>query len=319
MMSHLSDPTSRRNFLTAAAGTLAAAGFAGASRPLAPVGWKTAVGLNGFASSSNKYKKTFPIWEVADFIARTGFDGVELVADWPMGGYPASHEDLRVAALKRFWQAFGLKIFSIQDASAGSFDADPSTRAKWLAEFTDRAKLARTLGCECIGLWPGGALGNQTIDQAIEHVARSYHEAAKIAEGEGLIASFEIEPVFVFNTEKHLKRIHAGANHPNLKTMFDVSHFDLMNGSTGKPHELLDRIGVKTIGYVHFTDTDGTKRDGGTSKHLGAGDGHVDIPASLGMLRDGGFRGWVMVDAWEIPDPYDACEKAMKAFRKAWD
>ena len=63
------------------------------------------------------------------------------------------------------------------------------------------------------------------------------------------------------------------------------------------------------IGYVHFTDTDGTLRDGATSKHLPAGDGHVDIPASLRTLKDGGFRGWLMVDAWEVPDPYDACAR----------
>lgn len=98
-----------------------------------------------------------------------------------------------------------------------------------------------------------------------------------------------------------------------MKTFYDPSHFDLMSGSTGRPHEMLRRIGVDTIGYVHFTDTDGTLRDGGTSKHLAAGDGHVDVEASFSALWDGGFRGWIMVDAWQIPDPYDACTKAKMA------
>jgi len=26
-------------------------------------------------------------------------------------------------------------------------------------------------------------------------------------------------------------------------------------------------------------------------------------------LKEGGFRGWIMVDEWEVPDPYDACVK----------
>ena len=123
------------------------------------------------------------------------------------------------------------------------------------------------------------------------------------------MAAFEIEPPFVFNTEEHLKRILEGVNHPHFKTLYDPSHFDLMNGSTGKPHEMLSRIGVENIGYVHFTDTDGTLRDGGTSKHLPCGEGHIDVEASLKTLAEGGFEGWIMFDAWEVPDPYEACVK----------
>ena len=90
-----------------------------------------------------------------------------------------------------------------------------------------------------------------------------------------------------------------------------------MNGSTGKPHELLLRLGVKNIGYVQLTDTDGTLRDDGTSKHLACGDGHANIPTSLNSLREGGFRGWIMIDTWEIPDPYDACTKGKQAIDAA--
>ena len=60
----------------------------------------------------------------------------------------------------------------------------------------------------------------------------------------------------------------------------------------------------------------GTIRDGGTSKHLGAGDGHIDIDATFKTLKGGGFRGWVMVDTWQIPDPYDASTKGLAAIRR---
>ena len=113
--------------------------------------------------------------------------------------------------------------------------------------------------------------------------------------------------------EEHLRSILQAADHPALKTIYDPSHFDLMNGSTGKPHEMLQRIGVENIGYIHFTDTDGTRRDGGTSKHLPCGDGHIDVTASLETLWKGGFRGWMNIDTWEIRDPYDACLKAKRA------
>jgi len=278
--------------------------------------WKTAVGLNGFASSARKYHKVYPIWEVLDFIDRTGFDGVELFNGWPMGPYPHAAEKQRVAALRRLYDAYGLQIFSIQTGAGGAFAREASVRRRWLKQFRDWASFARAAGCECIGLWPGGPLRGQTLEQAIEHLADSFRQAAQIAADLGLVAAFEIEPPFAFHTESHMRAILERTNHPNLKVIYDPSHFDLMSGSTGRPHEMLKRIGVQHVGYVQLTDTDGTLRDGGTSKHLPCGDGHVDIDASLRTLYEGGFRGWVMIDAWEIPDVYDACVKGKRAIER---
>lgn len=275
--------------------------------------FKSAVGLNGFQSGTRKYGKNYPIWEVLDFSQRHGFDGVELVGDWPSGPYPSASETERVKSLRGLYDRYGLKIFSIQLGADGAFDPSASARKAWLDQFRDRAQLARQLGCECVGMWPGGGLRGQTIDQAIEVLSKTFREAGKIAAEHGLTACFEIEPVFVFNKEDHYMRILRGADHPGLKGIYDPSHFDQMNGATGKPEEMLERVGVKNIGYVHFCDTDSTLRDGATSKHLGCGDGRMDCAKSLQILKDGGFRGWIMVDEWEVPDPYDACVKCKKA------
>lgn len=314
----VSKPLSRRALLKALGTGFAAAATARAGDP-APrnLRWRTAVGLNGFLSASTKYQKTFPLWEILDFANREGFDGVELVQGWPMGDYPAAGERSRIAALRRLYDGFGLRVFSIQLGAENAFSPEATQRQAWVAEFRDRVRLARQLGCACVGLWPGGGLRGQTLDVALDRLAGSFREAGQIAAEHGMIAAFEIEPPFVFNQADHLVRIHARADHPALKVIYDPSHFDLMNGSTGRPHELLQRVGVKNIGYLHFTDTDGTLRDGGTSKHLPAGDGHANLRESLRLLREGGFRGWAMVDAWEIPDPYDACAKGKRMFDEA--
>ena len=281
-------------------------------------GWKVALGLNGFESSGKKYSKTFPIWEVLDYAARAGFEGVELVQGWPQGDYPAAAEVKRVNALKRMYDQYGLQIFSIQTGAAAAFDPSQRVRNEWISEMRGRIEFAKAIGCDCIGTWPFGPLRGQTIDEAIHNLAASFREVAKIADNQGIVFAFEIEPPFQFNTEEHLKRILELAAEPRLKTIYDSSHFDLMNGSVGRPHEMLQRIGVQHIGYVHFTDCDGTLRDDGTSKHLAAGDGHIDIEASFKTLREGGFRGWMMIDAWQIPDPYDACTKGIRAARQFW-
>jgi sugar phosphate isomerase/epimerase len=281
--------------------------------------WKTAIGLNGFESGAAKYKKNYPIWEILDFAARQGFDGVELVSGWPAGNYPDADEENRVRALRRLYDEYGLRVFSIQLGADGAFDPDEAARHRWLDEFRQRARLARQLGCECVGLWPGGGLRGQTIDQAIERLAQTFQAAGEIAASQGLIACFEIEPVFVFNQEDHYLRILHGANHPAIKGIYDPSHFDLMCHSSGKPEEMLQRVGVKNIGYAQFCDTDGTLRDGGTSKHLACGDGHTDCAKGLKYLKDGGFRGWIMVDAWEVPDPYDACVRCKQVIDHGWE
>ena len=292
---------------------LVSTGYSASTLEVKPREWKIGFGLNGFASSSRKYKKTFPIWEVLDFATRMGFDGIELHGTWPMGGYPKSNESKQISALKRLYDAYGLHIFSIQTGAGGAFSQATIDRKRWIQEFRDQAKFANKVGCDCIGMWPGGRLRGQTLEDAINHLSQSFREAAKIANDLGLIPAFEIEPVFIFNTEEHLRQILEKANHPALKTIYDPSHFDLMNESTGRPHEMLRRIGVENIGYIHFTDTDGTRRDKGTSKHLSCGDGHIDVKASLATLWQGGFRGWMNIDAWEIPDPYDACLKGKQA------
>lgn len=309
----------RRGFLgttIAGAAVVTGASVLGAEAKSAPE-WRTAVGLNGFQSGTHKYRKTYPIWEVLDFAAREGFDGIELVGDWPQGGYPGGGETGRIRALRRLYDAYGLRIFAIQLGADGAFDPAAEARARWLEQFRDRMTLAQQLGCACVGLWPGGGLRGQGLDEALGRLAGSFREAAAIAGDAGILAAVEIEPPFVFNREEHLLRILEETGHPNLKAIYDPSHFDLMNGSTGRPHEMLERVGVGRIGYVHLTDTDGTLRDGGTSKHLACGDGHARIADSLRVLREGGFRGWLMIDSWEIPDPYDACRKGLRRIREA--
>ena len=135
----------------------------------------------------------------------------------------------------------------LQLGADGAFDPDAEKRRAWVVGVAEKAKLAKQLGCACIGMWPGGGLRGQTIDQAIARLAESFRAVGELAGERGILAAFEIEPPFIFNTEDHLQRILAATNHPNLKTIYDPSHFDLMNGSTGRPHEMLERIGVAKL------------------------------------------------------------------------
>ena len=279
--------------------------------------WRSGLGLNGFMSSSQLYEKTYPIWEVLDFAAKAGFDGIELVEGWPMGGYPKSLENERIAALKRLYDQYGLRVYTIQTGGEAAYAADARVRKEWLETFRDQVNFCRMAGGDFIGHWPGGGLaGHETVDKAIGALAASYREAARVCADAGMHLSFEIEPPFLFNTLEHLQRILTEAGHPACKTNYDPSHFDVMSGSRGKPEEMLRALGVDHIGHVHLTDADGTLYEG-TSKHLPCGDGHCDIQASLQTLWDGGYAGWIMIDAWMIDDAYLAARRGKEAIDAA--
>ena len=314
--------TTRRDFLKASAlaAALPAARLAAAGESRRASGsqrrWRAAFGLNGFQSSESVFSNTFPIWEVLDFAQKEGFEGIELCEGWPRGLYPSADDDARIASLRSFFSRYNVKVFSIQTMAAGAFRKDKGAREAWLKSFAGWARFAHKVGCECIGTWPGGDLDGQSLEQAIDALVGSLKEVAKIASDEELLCSVEIEPPFVFNKIEHLIQIIDGVDHPLVKGMYDPSHFDLMNGSKGKPEELLERFGVHRLGYIHFTDTDGTIF-GGTSKHLPCGDGHIDVRKSFEILWKGGYEGWIMIDAWMTKDPYDACRKGRLAIESA--
>jgi|LSQX01.1.fsa_nt_gb sugar phosphate isomerase/epimerase len=279
--------------------------------------WKCGLGLNGFMSSANHFEKNYPLWEILDYATKAGFDGIELVDGWPQGTYPNWQEKERIDSLRRLYDLYGLQIYSMQTGGGDSYASSPEARREWLKRFRGDLLLCKSLGGDFLGHWPGGGLeGNKNVDEAIKNLGASYKEAAKICADMGMFFSFEIEPPFLFNTYEHLEKILAEADHPACKTNYDPSHFDVMTGSTGKPEDMLRKLGVEHIGHVHLTDTDGTQFNG-TSTHLPCGEGYCDIQASMRLLWEGGFDGWVMIDGWMIEDVYRAATKGIEAIRTA--
>ena len=135
--------------------------------------WRTAFGLNGFQSSESVFKQTFPIWEVLEFAQQQGFEGIELIPGWLKGVYPEACDDARINSLRSFLGRYNVKAFSIQTFGAEAFQKDRSVREAWVKRFAGLAEIARKAGCECIGYWPGGDLGGQTVDEAIDSLVWS--------------------------------------------------------------------------------------------------------------------------------------------------
>ena len=301
----------RRSFL---------AGIAAAAAPGAV--WKTAIGLNGFGSSERVFGKRYELEAILKFAKDDGFDGVEW---WPYHGpYPDPADDGAIRALRGKAESFGLRIFSIQASPRGAnpVGADPGVRQKYTELLKGQIDLAKKLGCEAAGVWPPplAAAKEAAEDEIVERLAGCLRPAVRHASDQGLMLAIEGEPPLVINSPARYKKLFAAVGMKEFKVIFDPSHFDLLAGGKLRPDILLEELGVSRVGYVQFTDGDGTlmkRPDGtaGTSRHLAAGEGKYDLAGLLGMLYRGGFRGWIQMDTWETEDPFHASRRGRQAVK----
>lgn len=266
-------------------------------QPMHPTRWKTAVGLNGF-ESVRSYGYRMDLQEVLEFIRVCGFDGVELV-DWPER-YPQTNEQAR--AVKRMYDQLGLEIMTLQgrgmDGNCGSPDA--ASRNRYLTHLKHQVDLLNGWGCKFIAVWSGGPVGPGS-EEYLKWTAETWAELTEYAQQYGMYVTTEPEPVMATHTFELLHKLVDWIDSPHFYVTFDPSHSTIMG--EGDPMNFLREFKGR-VGHVHFTDTDGTRRDGGTSKHLTLGDGKLDLLSLLRELKDQGYDKWIMLDLWRLPDIY---------------
>ena len=65
------------------------------------------------------------------------------------------------------------------------------------------------------------------------------------------------------------------------------------------------RAGNTTIGHVHFVD----------SNRRPVGCGHLDVAPVIRALREIGYKGYLSAEALPWPDPFQAAQQTIQAFR----
>ena len=291
-----------------------------------PSPWKLAVGLNGFGSSETHHGKKYDYNEILSFARDEGFAGIELWRSW-RGGYPDPQDDEAIKATRDKIESYGLQAFSIQSGVRGlnPVSADAAERATYAEELKAYVDLAVKLGCADMGVWPSGkgAADGLEEDQMIERFANALGPVVSYAREQGIPVSIEGEPPLIINQPSHYHKLLAAV--PDLKIIFDPSHFDILGGAKGRPEDLLLELGVDKIGYIQFSDGDSTLRPfpaggAGTSRHLPCGQGVYDIPKLCKILHYGGFAGWFQMDSWATEDAYDAsktCKDSVADYLKS--
>ena len=119
----------------------------------------------------------------------------------------------------------------------------------------------------------------------------------------------ETEPTESFCNLTIAETVIDEVNQPNFKLLFDFAHIDVL--TNGSPLKALRQFRGK-IGHIHLADNNGTRwtssKEGMSSKHLMIGEGNLNIKEILEELRNMDYDGWIQIDVWQNPDPFQCSE-----------
>jgi D-psicose/D-tagatose/L-ribulose 3-epimerase len=260
---------------------------------------------------------------ILDEIAAAGYDGAEIPV---FEGTPDHY-----AALARELEKRGLKatvVGVVGSEAANPISGDAASRKAGQAHLDWLVDCSAALGAEVLcgpfhsplGVFSGTGATTDEWQRCVE----AHQAMAARARPHGL--TLAIEPLnrfecYFLNTADDAARLVRDVGAANYGYLYDTFHFNI---------EEKDPVGAakRTIGaiaHVHISDND-----------RGApGDGHVPFRRTLKTLKDGGYDGWLTVEAFgqALPDlaaatkvwrPFFPSEahvvtKAIKTIRKHWN
>ena len=245
-------------------------------------------GMNLLLWTGNVTAEHFPL--LAQLKA-AGFDGVEVPV---FGGTPADYKPLR-AELDRN----GLKCTTVTiltaETNAVSPDAGVRTKAvEWLKTVVD---INHVLGAETVCGPYHSALGvfsgtGPTADEK-KRSADVLREVAEHARAANLMLAIEYLNRFecyVLNTAASARELVEMVGHPNFRTMYDSFHAHIEE----KNPAAAIRTVAPVLAHVHISEN-----DRGTP-----GTGQVNWDATFNTLRQVGYDGWMVIEAFgrALPD-----------------
>jgi sugar phosphate isomerase/epimerase len=274
------------------------------------------ISLGSWAFSFGPFSDNpIPFDQTAKRLSEAGYDGIEICGFPPhvtLDKYATSDSRRELA---RFLGDLRLGISGYAADFSAVNPAVAGNREKYLDLFRRNVDLCAEIGCPSIRV-DTVAAPSSVDDAAFHRVAELWHEAAGIAQQNGIRMVWEFEPGFAFNKPSEIVRMHALTAHPNFGIMFDTSHAymcgvvgarqpgekETLAGGVG---ELLRMLNGR-IGAIHLIDSDGTLHNDETSTHRPFGEGFIDFRAlAPELLAVPGIEWWTIdlcfwAGSWEL-------------------
>lgn len=234
-----------------------------------------------------------PDWTLDEILKTAvdcGYDGVDFrgykreMAVYKLPEFSSNAPD----TMTRFSDA-GL-VVSAFSSSARMYVADPTERDACIEEVAAYARLCETFGVEYIRVF-GGKTDGAPVDEAVASATATLEKMATVAAP--TIVTVETHDDWIDSSM--LARVFAKVQAENVGILWDLHHPFRMNGES--PPQTYDNIG-RYVNYTHVKDSrlvEGGKR--GCESTL-AGEGDVPLAEMIGLLKAGGYDGWLTVE-WE--------------------
>lgn len=232
-----------------------------------------------------------------------GYDGIELAL--------ADSREINVAKIKALIEKYDMELIVISTGRVFSeghlwfTHPEKDVRDKAVQRMKDIIELASQFKASVnVGRVRGDISKGESREEAEERFSSAMIECSDFAASHGV--ELLLEPVnryetnFINSLEEGIEVVRK-LDRENVKLMPDTFHMNIEDASI---MDSLKEAGNK-IGYVHFAD----------SNRWAPGQGHLDFPKIIAILREIGYDGWVTVEILPNPNPDKAAKMAIDYLR----
>lgn len=258
-------------------------------------------GMNLLLWSGNIEEEHYPILEM---LKDAGFDGVEV----PLFAYDVN----QCAALGKHIDQLGLErtAVTVRNEEDNPISPDPAVRAAGV-NLNKRAldccqALGATFLCgpfhSALGLFSGAGPTDDEIAWGIEsmHAVAEYAQTCNVTLAIEYLNRFEC---YLLNSAADTVRFVEAVDHPNCKMMYDTFHANIEEKDVSSAIRSCSQHTV----HVHISENDRST----------PGTGLVHWDTTFDTLKETGYEGWLMVEAFGLALPELAA--ATKIWRRMYE
>lgn len=255
-------------------------------------------GMNLLLWSGDPDENLLPVIES---LKEMGFDGVEIplfnldVDKWAKYGEKLKAMDLRCTAV------------TVRNEGDNPISPDAKVRAEGVRLNKQTLDCCQALGAEtlvgpyhsAIGLFSGNGPTEDEWKWGVDSMSQMAEYAGQVNVMLGVEALNRFE-TYLLNTHADSARFAREVNHPNCKVMYDTFHSNIEEKDIAQA--IRDCSDV--LHHVHISENDRST----------PGQGHIDFATNFDALKEVGYDGWMVIEAFGLALPEIAA--ATKIWRK---
>jgi sugar phosphate isomerase/epimerase len=236
-----------------------------------------------------------------DFAASQNVDGVELL------DYFWADKEVQLPQIKKQIADAGLEL-AVYSVGNDFFQPDRKVWEKQMADLLQGIDTANALEVGLMRVFSGNHKEGYTLSDGMEWIIEGLNDGAEYARQHGVVLALENHGLMAGRSDQ-VREIIERVNSPSLRANLDTGNFLLVGEDpTDAAHALSDLVAL-----VHLKDF--AKAPEGQTAHVykgldgvpytGAvvGEGQVDLPHIVSILREAGYDGWLSLEYEGGQDP----------------